>query len=240
MKVTLLGTGDAIGTPKIGCNCPQCTSAHRTGVMRLRTSLLVENDDHSILIDTSPDLRFQLLRSGSPHIDAVIWTHGHYDHFIGLGEFYRVQKLPPVYAAPETLEYCESFFRFLHFERHPVPPFTPFHLSGLEFTLVEVSHPPIFTCGLVIKSEKSKFAYTSDTRAQIPEKSMALMRDADLMLLDALVPPGYHISKHMNYQDARELALFLNAHDFRCVHMSHNMPFDIPGAGHDGECFLLP
>lgn len=61
MKVTLLGTGDAIGTPKIGCNCPQCTDAYRTGEMRLRTSLLVENDDHSILIDTSPDLRFQLV-----------------------------------------------------------------------------------------------------------------------------------------------------------------------------------
>ena len=102
MKITLLGTGDAIGTPKVGCNCPQCSHASKTGAMRLRTSLLVENEGKHILIDSSPDLRQQLLLHGSPHIDAVIWTHGHYDHFIGFGEFYRVQKIPPVFAAPRS------------------------------------------------------------------------------------------------------------------------------------------
>ena len=93
MKFTLLGTGDAIGTPKIGCDCPQCTHARETGTL-LRTSILIEHDDRHILVDSSPDLRQQLLRYGSPHIDAVIWTHGHYDHFMGFGEFYRVQKIP--------------------------------------------------------------------------------------------------------------------------------------------------
>ena len=100
MKITLLGTGDAIGTPKVGCDCPQCTHAKNNGSMRLRTSLLVENAGKHILVDSSPDLRQQLLLNGSPHIDAVLWTHGHYDHFIGFGEFYRVQKIPPVFAAP--------------------------------------------------------------------------------------------------------------------------------------------
>ncbi len=103
MKVTLLGTGDAIGTPKIGCSCPRCTYARETGAMRLRTSLLLEHNGHHVLIDSSPDLRQQLLLQGSPKIDAVIWTHGHYDHFMGYGEFYRVQPLPPVYAAPPVL-----------------------------------------------------------------------------------------------------------------------------------------
>ncbi len=117
MKITLLGTGDAIGTPKVGCNCPQCSHAKKTGTMRLRTSLLVENEGRHILIDSSPDLRQQLLLNGSPHIDAVIWTHGHYDHFIGFGEFYRVQEIPPVFAAPQVLNYCAEIFRFLTFEK---------------------------------------------------------------------------------------------------------------------------
>src|SRR5512136_3458995 len=103
MKITLLGTGDAIGTPKVGCTCPQCIQADKTGSMRLRTSLLVENNGRHLLVDSSPDLRQQLLRHGSPHIDAVIWTHGHYDHFMGFGEFYRVQTMPEVYAAPNVL-----------------------------------------------------------------------------------------------------------------------------------------
>src|SRR5665647_619695 len=101
MKITLLGTGDAIGTPKVGCTCPQCTHAKKTGAMRLRTSLLIENEERHILIDSSPDLRQQLLLHGSPHIDAVIWTHGHYDHFIGFGEFYRICLLYTSDAADE-------------------------------------------------------------------------------------------------------------------------------------------
>ena len=143
MKVTLLGTGDAIGTPKIGCSCPRCTYARETGAMRLRTSLLLEHNGHHVLIDSSPDLRQQLLLQGSPKIDAVIWTHGHYDHFMGYGEFYRVQPLPPVYAAPPVLWYCGGIFGFLSFPRHPVEPFTPFSLFGMTVTLILVNHPPV-------------------------------------------------------------------------------------------------
>ena len=66
MKITLLGTGDAIGTPKIGCSCRNCIYASNHGLERLRTSLLVETAGHHLLIDTSPDLRRQLLGTGSP------------------------------------------------------------------------------------------------------------------------------------------------------------------------------
>ena len=117
MKITLLGTGDAIGTPKVGCDCPQCTRAKATGTTRLRTSLLIENKGRHLLIDSSPDLRAPAPQAGSPHIDAVIWTHGHYDHFIGFGEFYRIQPIPPVFAAPQVLNYCSETFRFLSFEK---------------------------------------------------------------------------------------------------------------------------
>ena len=237
MKITLLGTGDAPGTPKIGCRCAQCSHAASTGATRLRTSLLVEHEGSHILIDSSPDLREQLLRCGSPEIDTVIWTHGHYDHFMGYGEFYRVQKLPPVYAAPSVLEYCGGIFSFLPFSHHPMEPFHPFRVSDLEFTLVEVNHPPAYTCGVVIECEGTRVGYTSDTRADIPDRSQKALSGVEMLFVDALVPEGYHIAKHMNYVDACRLAADTGARDFRCVHMSHAIPWDLPHTGKDGEWF---
>jgi phosphoribosyl 1,2-cyclic phosphate phosphodiesterase len=112
MKVRILGSGDAVGTPHVGCTCNNCTYARETGIERLRTSLLITNENHHLIIDTTPDLRRQLLLAGSPRIDAVIWTHGHYDHFMGLG-FLPVQKVPPVYGAPQVLASCSPVFHFL-------------------------------------------------------------------------------------------------------------------------------
>lgn len=240
MKITLLGTGDAIGTPRIGCNCPQCARAKSTGATRLRTSLLVENGGKHILIDTSPDLRQQLIRCGSPHIDAVIWTHGHYDHFIGFGEFYRVQHIPPVYAAPKVLAYCSEYFRFLTFEKNTIEPYVPFELFGITITPFMVKHPPAFTCGMLLETAESRVGFTSDTNLDIPQKSLDLLRDLDLLLMDAIVPSNITISKHMNYLDACTLAERLAPKDFRCVHMSHFIPWDLPRTGKDGDCFEFP
>jgi len=237
MKITLLGTGDAIGTPKVGCNCPQCAHAQKTGAMRLRTSLLLENEGRHILVDSSPDLRQQLLLQGSPHIDAVIWTHGHYDHFIGFGEFYRIQKIPPVFAAPPVLNYCAETFRFLTFDKGGIQPYDPFEISGITITLFMVKHPPAFTCGILFETGDSRVGFTSDTNADLPEKSLELLTDLDLLLLDALVPSDITIHKHMNYLDACMLAGDLAPKDFRCVHLSHLIPWDLPHLGKDGDTF---
>jgi len=239
MKLTLLGTGDAIGTPKIGCSCPRCLRAQTTGVMRLRMSLLLENGGRQVLIDSSPDLRQQLLRNGSPHIDAVIWTHGHYDHFIGFGEFYRVQEVPPVYAAAPVLNYCAEVFRFLSFEKHPVKPYEPFDLFGISITPFLVKHPPAYTCGFIMECNGAKIGFTSDTNADISKKSLDLLHDLDLLLVDALVPSDITIRKHMNYLDACTLAQQLRPTEFRCVHVSHLIPWDLPHVGMDGESFTF-
>jgi phosphoribosyl 1,2-cyclic phosphate phosphodiesterase len=237
MNVTLLGTGDAIGTPKVGCDCPQCAQAKNNGSMRLRTSLLVENAGKHILVDSSPDLRQQLLLNGSPHIDAVIWTHGHYDHFIGFGEFYRVQKIPPVFAAPPVLDYCADLFRFLTFDKGAIQPYEPFDIFGMTITLFMVKHPPAFTCGILFETKESRVAFTSDTNIDIPEKSLALLTNLDLLLLDAFVPSDIRIHKHMNYLDACTLATNLSPKEYRCVHLSHLMPWDLPHLGNDGDTF---
>jgi phosphoribosyl 1,2-cyclic phosphate phosphodiesterase len=237
MKITLLGTGDAIGTPRVGCDCPQCTHAKATGATRLRTSLLIENEGRHLLIDSSPDLRQQLLRAGSPHIDAVIWTHGHYDHFIGFGEFYRVQEIPPVFAAEPVLSYCAEIFRFLSFGKGAIEPYVPFDIFGITVTPFMVKHPPAFTCGMLFETEESRVGFTSDTNIDIPQKSLDLLGDLDLLLLDAIAPSNVRITKHMNYLDACTLAGQLAPVDFQCVHMSHMVPWDLPHTGKDGDCF---
>jgi phosphoribosyl 1,2-cyclic phosphate phosphodiesterase len=240
MKLTLLGTGDAIGTPKVGCGCPQCTHATATGTARLRTSLLLENDGRHILIDSTPDLRWQLLRSGSPHIDAVIWTHGHYDHFIGFGEFYRVQDIPPVFAAPPVLNYCAGIFRFLTFDKGEIFPYEPFTLFGITITPFLVKHPPAHTCGMLFETKDSRVGFTSDTNSDIPQKSLDLLAGLDLLLLDALVPSGIAVHKHMNYLDACVLAKRLAPLEYRCVHLSHLLPWELPHLGIDGQIFEFP
>lgn len=239
MQLTLLGTGDAIGTPKVGCTCATCTRGRSEGKQRLRTSLLLEHEGRHLLIDSSPDLRAQLLSSGSPHIDAVIWTHGHYDHFVGYNEFYRVQSMPPVYAAPPVLDYCRTHLHFLHYAEHPVRAFEPFELFGLSITLFEVTHPPIYATGVAVEHDGAKIVHSGDTNPHIPEKSLAVMQDADLLLVDAIVPPSITIGKHMNVGDAFALAGRLDATDFRYVHMSHLVPWDCPNAGSDGEVFTF-
>ena len=240
MRITLLGTGDAIGTPKIGCTCPQCTHAKATGAMRLRTSLLIENKGFRLLVDSSPDLRQQLLRYGSPHIDAVIWTHGHYDHFMGFGDFYRIQHIPPVFATQPVMNYCAEIFRFLTFEKRIIQPYEPFCLSGITITPFMVKHPPAYTCGMLFETGKSRIGFTSDTNINIPQKSLDLLGDLDLLLMDALVPSDVTISKHMNYLDACMLADRLRPKDFLCVHQSHLLPWDLPHLGKDGDIFEFP
>ncbi|TAJ45450.1 MBL fold metallo-hydrolase [Methanofollis fontis] len=239
MKVTLLGTGDAIGTPKIGCSCPVCTEARRSGRQRLRSTVLVEIGDRTILVDTGPDLRAQLLAAGSPHIDAVIWTHGHYDHFMGFGEFYRVQRIPPVYAAAETLASTTRIFSFLSFTVEEAEPYVSFDLFGAEVTLFPVHHPPMPTFGVRVEHEGAVFATTSDSSARIPARSLDLLAGADLLLLDAIAPQGYTISKHMSYGEALELAGSLTPRTFRCTHASHLIPWDTPHLAADMESFDL-
>jgi phosphoribosyl 1,2-cyclic phosphate phosphodiesterase len=205
--------------------------------MRLRTSLLVENEGRHIVIDSSPDLRQQLLRYGSPYIDAVIWTHGHYDHFIGFGEFYRVQKIPPVFAAPPVLNYCAEAFRFLTFDKGGIQPYEPFEIFGMTITLFMVKHPPAYTCGIVFENNGSRVGFTSDTNIDIPQQSLDLLTNLDLLLLDALVPSDIRIPKHMNYLDACTLAQRLDPEEYRCVHLSHLIPWELPHLGKDGDVF---
>lgn len=226
MKITLLGTGDAVGTPKIGCSCPACTDAKKGGrSRRLRFSVLLESDKGRVLIDTSPDLRWQLLQKGINHVDGVIWTHSHYDHYAGFGDFHRIQNGVNVYGLKNTLDYILNYLSFMQPVRHDVTLYKPFELIGLDITLVEVRHPPIEeSAGVIIKDGKNKIVITGDSTIDIPEKSLEFMDGPDLLIADAIIPPRAKILKHMNSQEAMELADHLKARKVVLTHLSHNYP----------------
>jgi phosphoribosyl 1,2-cyclic phosphate phosphodiesterase len=239
MKVITLGTGDVVGTPKIGCGCAICCEARRTGKQRLRTSILVEHKGRHLLIDTGPDMRTQLLAADSPHIDAVIWTHGHYDHFMGFGDFYRVRSDPiSVYGAAEVLSYCGGIFSFIRHHEVAMIPYDPMNICGMSVILFPVVHDTP-TYGVRIESDGVVFVYSCDTTDQLSTQTLELMKDADLLLLDGIFPPDVHISKHMNIFEAELLAKRLSAKEFWCVHMSHKIRWNYEHGAQDMQIWDL-
>ena len=107
----------------------------------------------------------------------------------------------------------------------------------MTITLFMVKHPPAYTCGVVFENEGSRVGFTSDTNIDIPQQSLDLLKNLDLLLLDALVPSDIRIPKHMNYLDACTLAQRLDPDEYRCVHLSHLIPWELPHLGEDGDVF---
>src|SRR6516164_9434347 len=137
LTITVLGSGTSVGVPTIGCDCKVCTSADPRD-SRLRPSVLVTYDNRRVLIDTSPDLRQQALRMALKRIDAILYTHAHADHIMGLDDVrpfsFGQREGIPIYASPESMEVIQSSFPYV-FDSRPTesskPKITP-HLFGAE------------------------------------------------------------------------------------------------------------
>ncbi len=258
MRVTLLGTGDTTGTPTVGCDCDTCQAARNRDIERTRFSVHVENErtDESLLIDFSPDFRYQFLREDMPLPDAAVITHIHFDHLDGLGNVFRVLDELDVYAADETdpktgesvAETVANDYDYLDpVTVHPTTPLESIRICGFDVTLVSVSHPPLVCYGLAIEDPQTgaKLSISGDTSYAVPEESRAVLTDPDLLLADGIVPahlcefhpiggrhenadgvPRTFGTKHMTREGALELAAELDADKTRLVHLAHYYPAD--------------
>src|SRR5581483_5381795 len=116
LKITVLGSGTSVGVPTVGCHCDVCTSTDPRD-NRLRPSILLTYEGKRVLIDTTPDFRFQALRASLDRLDAVIFTHSHADHIMGLDDVrpfnFRQKGQIPIYAAEDTMAAIQRCFPYI-------------------------------------------------------------------------------------------------------------------------------
>jgi phosphoribosyl 1,2-cyclic phosphate phosphodiesterase len=182
-----------MGVPTLGCHCAVCTSSDPRD-KRTRPSVLLEYDGRCVVIDTTPDFRFQALRVKLERLDAILYTHGHADHVLGLDDvraFNAKQGSPvPIYGSSETLETLRCQFSYVF---DPAPTVSslpqvrvhevdgPIDLFGVRFVPIRASHGPLAVLGFRF----GRNAYLTDF-STVPETSKELLRGLDHFILDAL------------------------------------------------------
>lgn len=228
-----LGTSTSVGIPVIGCKCPTCTSKDLRD-HRSRSSIFLEGPFGKILVDSGPDLRQQALRENITCVDAVIYTHCHLDHVAGFDELrafcWRRESALPMHGSPETLAVLDQMFPWAFLNKgeqrgyvcpDPQPFDSPFEINGLKITPVEVLHGKVRTHGFRFDQEDGKsVAYLPDVK-RIPDKSMLLLRDLDILIIDALREEAHHT--HMTIQEAREIIEILKPQRAYLTHISHEI-----------------
>ena len=149
IDITVLGSGTSVGVPTIGCPCAVCHSTDPRD-NRLRPSILVSYAGRNILVDTTPDFRTQALRAGIDRLDAVIYTHSHADHIMGLDDVrpfnFRQQEQIPIYAAPDAMETIQRTFRYIfdgQVRNTNIPQLAPRLLEGAPIDLFGVEFIPV-------------------------------------------------------------------------------------------------
>jgi len=193
-KIIVLGSGTSVGVPTIGCHCSVCTSEDPRD-KRLRPSILVTYGGRNILIDTTPDFRTQALRARIEHLDAVLFTHAHADHIMGLDDVrpfnFRQRHQIPIFAAENTMKAIQRVFQYV-FEgvrkETNIPQLdpriidgAPIDLFGLQFLPIPILHGRDSIYGFRFGAA----AYLTD-HSEIPDASMDQLRDLDVLFLDAL------------------------------------------------------
>lgn len=194
LRITVLGSGTSAGVPTIGCHCDVCTSQDPRD-QRLRPSILVQYNGRNVLIDTTPDFRTQALRARIERLDAILFTHEHADHIMGLDDvrpFNFRQKGPiPIYGSEPTLEAIRRSFRYI-FEggssQSAIPKVEPHGLKGETFDLFGICVQPVRLLhgrGDVYGYRFGPAAYLTD-HSDIPEESLGKLHGLDVLFLDAL------------------------------------------------------
>ena len=226
-RLTFLGTGTSTGVPQIGCTCDVCRSTDPRD-NRLRTSALLETDGHNLLIDCGPDFRQQILRCGSPRIDAVAITHSHYDHTGGTDDLrpYAYGERPlPIHCSDDVardlttrLPYCFGLFDYPGVPRLQAVafrPYVPFRSGPLEIMPLAIDHGRLMIHGFRI----GQLTYITDCHT-MPCATLEAIRGTDTLVINALRPEPH--PTHMNLRQAIDVINAVRPRKAFLIHMSHH------------------
>jgi len=228
LKITFLGTGTSTGVPMIACACEVCTSSNAKD-KRLRSSILVESSSTSVVVDTTPDFRYQMLRSDIKKLDAVLFTHPHKDHIAGLDDVKAFNffsgKAMEVYANNLTEEALKREFAYVFADKkYPGIPeinlntidLAPFLIGDIPVTPILVWHLKMPVFGFRFGS----FTYITDAN-RIDEAEKEKIKGSQVMILNALRHKE-HLA-HFSLSEAIELVHELKVPAAYFTHISHQL-----------------
>jgi len=228
LKITFLGTGTSQGVPVIGCECPVCQSVDFQD-NRLRSSIHIAVDGQSLVVDTGPDFRLQMLSNRIKKLDAVLFTHEHKDHTAGMDDirsFNFLQKTDiPVYAHKRVFDQLKQEFAYVFAKsKYPGVPKVQirlienevFHVQQTSVTPVEVLHYKLPVFGFRIKD----FTYITDAN-YIASEEKEKIKGSKVLVLNALQKKS-HIS-HFTLEEALELIDELKPERAYLTHISHKL-----------------
>ncbi len=228
LRLTLLGTGTSQGVPVIGCDCPVCTSADRRD-QRLRTAALLTCGGTQILIDAGPDLRQQMLRARVRHLDAVLLTHEHNDHVIGLDDVrpfnFRSGRPIAVYAQQRVVEAVRHRFAYIfddpgpglpRIELHPIDADTPVRVNGLLIQPIGVWHGKLPILGFRF----GDITYLTDVKS-ISSDQLQKVKGTRLLVINALRRRMH--PTHLTLEEALALIEDIGPEHAWLTHISHEL-----------------
>jgi phosphoribosyl 1,2-cyclic phosphate phosphodiesterase len=232
MQVYFLGTGTSQGIPIIGSDDPVCKSTDQKD-KRLRVSVWVSWEEHSIVIDCGPDFRQQMLTSGCTKLDAILFTHEHSDHTAGLDDirpfFFRQKKDIPIYGHQRVLNNLMKRFDYI-FETENKYPGAPgvqvfevknninFHIGTTEIIPIEVDHANLQVFGYRIQD----FVYLTDVKT-IEQSEIEKLKGTKVLVVNALREESHH--SHFSLQDALDFIHLVQPERAYLTHISHMLGF---------------
>jgi phosphoribosyl 1,2-cyclic phosphate phosphodiesterase len=228
LKITFLGSGTSSGVPMIGCDCEVCTSTNKKD-KRLRSSILVQSPNTTLVVDTGPDFRYQMLREKIKHLDAVVFTHPHKDHLAGLDDIrafnFLNRRSMDVYADSLTEEALRRDFYYAFTDtKYPGIPQLDLHTINLDpFVVGDIPIIPILVWHLkmpVMGFRFGKFTYITDAN-HIDADSMGKIKGSEILVLNALRKQK-HIS-HFNLDEAIAVVKEAGVPEAYFTHISHQL-----------------
>ena len=228
LKITFLGTGTSSGVPLIGCDCAVCTSADPKD-NRLRSSILVESATTTLVVDTGPDFRYQMLREKVKKLDAVVFTHPHRDHMAGLDDvraYNFFQKMPIDIYADSLMESAirRDFYYAFADTRYPgIPELNLISISDEPFIVGDIPVIPVKVWHMkmpVLGFRFGAFTYITDAN-RIEEEEKNKIRGSEILVLNAL-RKQQHIS-HFTLGEAVDMVQELRVPLAYFTHMSHQI-----------------